>query len=44
MCINGHFLSVSVGVNSVLKCVEGRGGEGRVEGDCGDHKPQQADS
>lgn len=27
MCINGHFLNVSIGVNSVLKCVEGRGGE-----------------
>ena len=27
MCINGHFLSVSIGVNSVLKCVKGRGGK-----------------
>ena len=25
MCINGHFLSVSIGVNSVLKCVEESG-------------------
>ena len=27
MCINGHFLNVSIGVNFVLKCGEGRGGE-----------------
>ena len=32
MCINGHFLSVSIGVNSMLKCVEERGRKHGGEG------------